>query len=242
MSDYVPVYKQLREMLRTQIETGQLPVGATLPPEVELASTFGVSRATMRNALLDLVEDGLLKRKPGTGTVVIRSRPEEHRSFFRGLTEDLRLRGIATSATLLNAEMITPSQAIADHLKLTRGESALRLTRLRNIAGGVPLGLLYSYVPAWVGIQPDDDFTRPLYELVEAGGNLHIIYGHDIIGAATSTAEQSELLEVPMGAPLLSVRRTTFVEYERPVEYVQAYLRSDLYEYHVVLPRETGRK
>lgn len=241
MSKYVPVYKQLREMLRTQIETGQLPVGTTLPPEVELAGTFGVSRATMRNAILDLVEDGLIKRKPGAGTVVIRSKPEEHRSYFRGLTEDLRRRGISSSASVLSAEVTRPNDAIADHLKLTRGESALKLTRLRSIASGVPLALLHSYVPEWVGIKVDDDFTRPLYELVESVGKLHIIYGHDVIGASAATAEQAELLDVAVGAPLLSIRRTTFVEHERPVEYVQAYLRNDLYEYHAVLPRETGR-
>lgn len=240
MSNYVPVYKQLREMLRTQIETGQLPVGTTLPPEVELASTFGVSRATMRNAILDLVEDGLLKRKPGAGTVVIRSKPEEHRSYFRGLTEDLRRRGISSTASVLSAEVTRPSDAVANHLKLTSGESALKLTRLRSIAGGVPLALLHSYVPAWVGITVDDDFTKPLYELVESVGKLHIIYGHDVIGASAATAEQAKILAVAEGSPLLSIRRTTFVEHERPVEYVHAYVRNDLYEYHAVLPRKAG--
>lgn len=237
MSDYVPVYKQLREMLRSQIETGQLAVGTTLAPEIELAETFGVSRSTMRSAILGLVEDGLLKRKPGAGTVVIRSRPEEHRSYFRGLTEDLKQRGIVSTVTVLNKEITAPSSAVAAQLRLSRGEKVLKLSRLRKIAG-VPLVLTYAYVPDWVGIGLDADFSRPLYKLIERSDRLHITYGEDILGALAADASKAAALEVEPGTPVLTVRRTTFVEHDRPVEYVKAYLRSDLYEYHVVLPRK----
>src|SRR5690554_5845111 len=140
MTEFRPVYKQLRELLREQIESGHIPVGATLPPEVSLAESFGVSRSTIRRAILDLTEEGLLKRKPRVGTIVIRSRADERRSWFRGITEDLRSRGISSTVEVLSSRQLEPNGAVLSELKLSQGEEALELVRLRKIAG-IPLAL-----------------------------------------------------------------------------------------------------
>jgi GntR family transcriptional regulator len=240
MDAYRPRYREVTELLRSRIESGHFPVGSTLAPEVELAKTFGVSRATMRRAILELVEDGLLKRRPRVGTVVIRSRKVDDRSYFRGITEDLRSRGISSTVTVLKVDLVTPTPAIAEELQLPVDEQVLRLVRVRKLAG-VPFGLLTSYVPRWVGLKPTDDFARPLYRLIEATAKVHITYGHDVLGAAEATPEVAAALDVPVGSAVLRVRRTAYVDRNRPVEYVQSYLRSDLYEYHVVLPREPDR-
>lgn len=237
MTEFRPVYKQLRELLREQIESGHIPVGATLPPEVSLAESFGVSRSTIRRAILDLTEEGLLKRKPRVGTIVIRSRADERRSWFRGITEDLRSRGIGSTVEVLSSRQLEPNGAVLSELKLSQGEEVLELVRLRKIAG-IPLALTRSYIPTWVGISLNSDFSKPLYELIEGAGHLHITHGHDVLGATSADAELAGTLGIKAGTPLMRVRRTTFVDHDRPVEFVISLIRSDLYEYHVTLPRK----
>lgn len=237
MTEFRPVYKQLRELLREQIESGHTPVGSTLPPEVSLAKSFGVSRATIRRAILDLTEEGLLKRKPRVGTVVIRSRVDERRSWFRGITEDLRSRGISSTVEVLDSRQMMADGAVLDELKLSSGDEVLKLVRLRKIAG-IPLALTRSYIPGWVGISLAADFSRPLYELIEGAGHLHITHGQDVLGATAADAELADTLGIEVGTPLMRVRRTTFVDHNRPVEFVISLIRSDLYEYHVTLPRK----
>lgn len=236
VTEFQPVYKQLRELLRGRIESGHLPVGSTLPPEVELAKTFGVSRSTIRRAILDLVDEGLLLRKPRVGTVVIRSQVEDKRSWFRGITEDLRQKGVTSTVEVLEAVIVRPVAAVLHELKLPEDGEVLKLTRLRRIAG-VPLSYTKSYIPAWVGITPDTDISGPFYEVIESAGRVHITYGRDVLGAIAADKEAAGILDVNPGAPILRVRRTAFVDYDRPVEFVIAQLRSDLYEYHVTLPR-----
>lgn len=225
-------------MLRSQIETGQIPVGETLPTEMELSNTFRVSRATVRNAIRELADDGLVRAKPGVGTVVVRSRPEANQSMLRGLTEDLRQQGISSRATVIRAALIEPSPSIRARLQLPRGEQVLHLVRLRNIAGS-PLALINSYVPQSVGISADEDFSGPLYELIERSHKHYITYGKDVISARLVRPDEAGMLDIELGAPVLVVRRTAFIEHDRPVEYVEAAIRSDLYEYHVTLPRGT---
>lgn len=237
MTEFRPVYKQLRELLREQIESGHIPVGSTLPPEVSLAKTFGVSRSTIRRAILDLAEEGLLKRKPRVGTIVIRSRVEDRRSWFRGITEDLRSKGISSTVEVLSSRRLVANGAVSGELKLSAGDEVLELVRLRKITG-IPLALTRSYIPDWVGISLDADFSKPLYELIEGAGNLHITHGHDVLGATAADEELAGLLGIEAGTPLMRVRRTTFVDHDRPVEFVISLIRSDLYEYHVTLPRK----
>lgn len=226
----------MRKVLYGQIKSGQYPVGETLPTEEELQRTFKVSRSTIRNALRDLAADGLIKARPRVGTVVIRARPEVQASELRGLTEDLRQQGLSTKAKVLAAAFVEPSPAIRAHLELATGERALELKRLRNIAG-TPFAFITSYVPESIGLTLDEDFSEPLYRVIERFHNLHIIYGRDVIAARGVKDHEAELLRAEPGTPVLVIRRTAYLEHDRPVEYVEAVIRSDLYEYTVTLLR-----
>jgi GntR family transcriptional regulator len=233
-----PLYQQVRELLRNQIETGQIPLGGTLPTEMELRKAFNVSRATIRTAIKDLANEGLLRAKPGVGTAVIRSRPEKKQSMLRGLTEDLRRQGVSSKAFVLKAELVEPVPFIRDQLQLSRSERVLHLVRLRKIAA-TPFALINSYVPESLGIGPNEDFSGPLYEVIERLHHLYIIYGKDTISARAARVEEAEGLDIDPGTPILFIRRTAFIEHDKPVEYVEASIRSDLYEYQVTLPRGT---
>lgn len=232
----MPLYRQLASVMKTRITSGHYAVGTTLPTEQTLAETFNVSRATIRNAIRALTADGLLKSKAGVGTIVIRAQEPVRSATLRGLTEDLRRQGVATHARTLSAQFETPSPAIRERLELSRGERVLHLRRLREIAGS-PFALLSSYIPESVGLKPDEDFSGPLYELIERSHRLHIIYGKDAIGARVPTSQERELLQIVDETPVLVIRRTAYLEFDKPIEYVEAAIRADLYEYNVTLTR-----
>jgi len=231
-----PLHEQVGFVLREQIQSGQYAIGSTLPTEHELAATFGVSRATIRSALKSLTSDGLIKSKAGVGAVVIRASNEVRGTKLRGLTEDLRRQGIATDARTLLARFEVPTASVRARLRLYPDERVLHLKRLRDIAGS-PFAILDSYVPESLGLTPDEDFSGPLYQLIERSHRLHIIYGEDTIGARLPTAAEAEHLQIAPTLPILAVRRTAFVEFDRAVEYVEGAIRSDLYEYNVTLNR-----
>lgn len=231
-----PLHRQLASVIRARIASGHYTVGTTLPTEQALAQAFNVSRATVRTAIKALTVDGLLKAKAGVGTLVIRSQAPVRAATLRGLTEDLRLQGVATHARTLSAQFEAPSPAIRDMLELPGEERVLHLTRLRDMAGS-PFALLNSYIPESVGLEPDENFSGPLYELIERGHRLHIIYGKDSIGARVPTPQERDLLQIVDDTPVLIIRRTAYLEFDRPIEYVEAAIRPDLYEYNVTLSR-----
>lgn len=232
----LPLYRQLASALRTRIAAGQYPVGQKVPTEHELSRSYNVSRATVRNAIQLLSTEGLLKSRAGVGTIVIRAQAPVRSAMLRGLTDDLRVQGVATNARTMSARFITASPAIREKLELPRDERVLHLVRVRDIVGS-PFAIINNYIPESVGLDPKDDFSGSLYQLIERKRQLHIIYGEDTIGARLPNDGECELLQISSAAPILWIRRTAFVEFDRPVEYVDCAIRSDLYEYNVTLSR-----
>lgn len=231
-----PLHRQLASVIRGRIISGQFPVGTTIPTEKMLAQTFNVSRSTVRQAIKSLRTEGLLKAKTGVGTLVIRAHAPVKSATLRGLTEELRLQGIATQARTLSAKFEIAAPAIREALELRHEERVLHLVRVRDIAGA-PLALLNSYIPKSVGLTPDENFSGPLYELVERSHRLHILYGKDVIGARVANPKERELLKISDDTPVLTIRRTAYLEFDRPIEFVEATIRADLYEYNVTLSR-----
>lgn len=236
MTSTRPLYQQVRESIRTQIASGLLPVGELLPTEEELTRVFNVSRATVRAAIRDLASEGLVKPRPKVGTLVIRARAPRRESTLRGLTEHLQEQGIVSEAVVLDVAVLAPPPHARDHLQLGPHDRVLRLVRQRRIAGR-PFALIVSYVPESIGIQADEDFTVPLYQLIERSHRMHITHGRDVVGARGARPDEADALGLEVGAPTLTIRRTAYLDHDRPVEYVEAAIRPDLYEYTVTLPR-----
>jgi GntR family transcriptional regulator len=232
----LPLYQQVKAVLRKQIESGQYPVSTALPTEHELSRSFQCSRATIRNAIRGLMSEGFVKPRSGVGTIVIRSRSEKRSDTMRGLTEELKEKGFPTEAVVLESKVVAAPPSVRTQLELFEGESVLHLIRLRTIAGR-PFALLNAFVPATVGISPDEDFSGPLYDLIERSHGMRISYGRDAISSRGAREDEAKLLRIEVNTPVLIIRRTAFLEYDKPIEYVEATIRGDLYEYTVTLPR-----
>ncbi|GHG25585.1 MULTISPECIES: GntR family transcriptional regulator [Amycolatopsis] len=228
-----PLYFQVSRQLHAAIEDGRLPAGARLDNEVDLAASLRLSRPTIRQAIQTLVNQGLLVRRRGIGTQVVRTkvaRPLRLSSLFDDLAG---LGGKPESAVLVNrVEDARPD--VAELLEAPGLTRVRRLKRLRS-TDGEPLALMNNYLPDGV-IDPADDELRErgLYQLLRSAGvRLHA--AEQNIGARLATEEDAELLHEEPGAALLTMQRTTYDDSGRVVEYGWHVYRASRYTFNLSL-------
>jgi DNA-binding GntR family transcriptional regulator len=230
----VPLYFQVAQHLEQAIESGELPPGARLDNEIQLAEQLGLSRPTMRRAMQYLVDRGLLVRRRGIGTQVVQAkvkRPVELSSLF----DDLAGSGQQPATTVLSNESAAASADIARRLDVAEGDPVIVLERLR-FARGEPLARLRNYLPAALvpALSTAALEQRGLYQLLRAGG-LTLHAAAQTIGARTATAAEARLLGEARGAPLLTMERSTYDERGRVVEYGTHIYRASRYSFEISL-------
>ncbi len=217
-----PLYQQLYTILRSQIEFGQLKAGDLLPTEEKLTVIYSISRVTARKALQQLTDEGLLVRKPGKGTFVNIPKTEEPMRTLRGFAE-LMIAQHPDQVMDVNTFQITPAAAsTAEMLALNAGEAVLAIKR-RHLVRRRPIALAAIYLPYTLGklLTPDDVATRSIYDLLAAKAGVTIKRAVQRISATGANPDSAGLLAVPVGAPLLQVKRVTYDMEERPVEYIE---------------------
>ena len=146
-SNPLPLYYQLKEVLKQQIRQGHLAPHTSIPSEPELVAQYHVSRATVRQALTELVHEGLLYRQHGRGTFVCEPRVQQHSiSELNSFTGELRRRGKRPGGMLIVSELVRGSQTVREQLRLTDEEQVVRLERVRT-ADGAPVAYEIDYLP-----------------------------------------------------------------------------------------------
>jgi DNA-binding GntR family transcriptional regulator len=230
----VPLYFQIAESLKRAITEGKLRPGERLDNELELTQQLGVSRPTVRQAVQRLVDEGLVVRRRGLGTVVVT--PRILRSVaLTSLYDDLAATGRHPETTVLSATEVTADDHVAAVLALPIGAKVLMVERLR-LADGSPLALMHNFLPA--GLLHGDPIgalaKSGLYELLRGQG-VHLQEGEQVIGARKASAHEAKLLDAPRGATVLTMTRTTFDQAGKPVEHgVHAYL-AERYSFRMTL-------
>lgn len=232
-SSPVPLYYQLATTLEQAIRDERVPPGSRLENEISLGNRLGLSRPTIRRALQELVDKGLLVRRRGIGTQVVHGRVTRNVELS-SLYEDLGQSGQTPSTRVISYRLGTADDATAKELGVDVGAPVLQLTRLRS-ADGVPLAVLENTLPEdFTDITRDDLEARGLYQLMKARG-VSIRVANQRIGARAAGAAEAELLEIRKGSPLLTMSRTAFDNSGRAVEYGQHVYRPDLYSFELTL-------
>jgi DNA-binding GntR family transcriptional regulator len=233
-SSPVPLYFQLAQQLEQAIRVGTLAPGQRLDNELQLAERFGLSRPTMRRAIQELVDKGLLVRKRGVGTQVVRGQVNR-RVELTSLYDDLRRDGQRPTTRVLSVDRAEPApDEVAATLNLPRRTPVLRLVRLRSAAGR-PLAIMRNWLPLEVADFADADLAaHGLYELMRASG-VHLRIAQQRIGARPASAEEATLLGEQPGAPLLTMERTTYDDSGHAVEFGSHAYRADRYSFEITL-------
>ncbi|HEC23289.1 MAG TPA: GntR family transcriptional regulator [Chloroflexi bacterium] len=229
-SSSVPLYAQLETYFRLRIVEGELSPGDRLPPETELAKTFGVSRMTLRQALDNLVRDGLLMRQRGKGTFVAEP-PRKITAplyFPVSFTEQMANLGYAASSRLLKSEVIeNPPALVAEHLNLPADQPVIHIRRLR-LANQLPVSLDSSYLPYHLCPEiMEADLAGSLFSALQRLYDLRPVKGENWLEPAIATPTEAELLNVAPGTPLLLMYGVSRLEDGTPIEYSKALWRGD---------------
>lgn len=225
-----PLYLRVQERIRDAILSGRWRPQEALPGERDLAESFDVSRVTVRKAIGGLVEAGMLHQRQGSGTYVANkpARVEQALSRLTSFTEDMRLRGLEPSITVLRREISPPSPQEAMHLMLSPRERVSRLRRLR-LAGGVPMAIELATLPQ--SLLPDPESVGPsLYAALEALG-ARPVRALQRLKADNLGPDDAALLGVSSGAAALAIERVSFLADGRPVEFTKSWYRGDAYDF-----------
>jgi len=234
----LPRYYQLMEIVREKVRTSAWPPGAAIPSERDLCEQYGISRMTARQAIVELVHDGLLYREQGRGTFVATPRIAQHLLSLTGFTQDMRSRDVQPGAKVLTVEMWPADDAAADRLRLKPGSPVFRLRRLR-LADAEPLAVETSVV-SFLGCDRllDDNLAEEsLYHLLESKYGLVLDQADQEVEAHSAFGEQATLLGIAEGAPVLRTRRVTYDARHQPVEYATSVYRGDKYTFYTHLRR-----
>jgi GntR family transcriptional regulator len=231
-SSPVPLYHQLAEQLGAAIASGQLQPGDAFENEVALGERLGLSRPTVRRAIQELVSQGLLLRRRGLGTTVA-TRKVHRRAELTSLYDDLDRAGARPRTTVLGHEVVQ-DEVVAAALDLPADTELLSIVRLRW-SGDAPLAVLRNWLPPHLAdIGRDELEKRGLYEILRDRA-VRPVVAHQSIGARPATATERRQLRIRGNEPVLTMTRSAFDAFGKPVEYGDHCYRAASYSIEVMV-------
>jgi len=233
-----PLYERVESVLAGDIADGSLPPETQLPPEEGLIERFKVSRTTVRKAIQNLVERGLVEVRRGRGTFVTQPKITQELTELTGFVEDMLALGRTPTARLLDKRIVAADEAVAHHLALTPGTSVVRLRRVR-LVDGVAMSFDETYLPRELGekVAENDLEAEPVFALLENKYDTPLVEAEYKLEAAAAEPAAAEALQVPAGSPIFLIERTSYTIGNRPVDYETLHYRGDLIRFVTRLAR-----
>lgn len=217
--DFTPLYFKIKQQLLDQLADGKLKPGEMLPSEAQLSAQYGVSRITVRRALKELIQQGILYTLQGKGTFAAHT-PIREISGFRSFSEDIRAKGLHPSSKMVRFEQLPADESIAARLRIGHGEPVYILQRLR-LADEQPVAFETAYLPARLCPNLDrKDLSQSLYQVLREQYDVFPAWADAEIQASPATPEIASALGMRAGEPVLTAYRLTYTESFDMVEYV----------------------
>lgn len=232
----IPLYVQLKNRLEQKILNGTYK--GQIPAEREIMDEFYVSRSTVRQAINELVDDGVLKKIRGKGTFVSIKPIDDWLGNLSSTTETIGRLGMEPGARLIKSEVVTLSTELQ---KVTDLREAYHFKRIRY-ADEIPIGIENSYYPVSLGekiIKYDLNIVT-LYDLLEFHLGVHTKEAEQVIGAGTIEENDAELLGIPVNTSVLNVDRRLIDVKGNFVEFERAHYRADMYSFKIKLARNNN--
>lgn len=237
----VPLYSQLKEILRTRILDGSYPPLSRMPSEAELGKAFDVSRITVRQALGDLQKEGLIFKIHGKGTFVAKPKAFQNVSTLQGLGESMSQRGYEVINRLRSFKTVPANAQVAARLQVAEGENVVQIKRARLVNREL-VSLEITWLPEHVGkrLEKADLVSRDIFLILENDCALPLGHADLAIDAILADAELASALEVEEGSPVMRIERLTHTADGGPLDYEHLYYRGDAFQYRLRIDRHKG--
>ena len=225
-----PLYVRVKKLVQDAIAAGDLKVGDSIPSERDVALMLEVSRVTVRTAFTELVAEGVLLQKRGSGTYVNgpARRIEQALSRLTSFTQDMELRGLKTDADWLDRSTGLPTPEEALKLSISPSEYVSRFKRLRR-ANGEPMAIELAVIPCKFLDDPET-VMGSLYAALELRG-VRPVRALQRLHATALSPPEAKMLDLPNGSPALFIERISYLPDGRIVEYTRCHYRGDSYDF-----------
>lgn len=232
----VPIYLQIAQVIRGQIINEEYKVDDKIPTEEELVKRYGVSRMTARNAVSQLVNEGLVCRVHGVGAFVSREKLKRNLNRLTGFYEDMKELGYKPSSKVLLKERRRPNQREQIALGLTKEQEVFYISRIRMVDDD-PVGLQSMVVPV---------YRVPDLDQINLSNTSFYTYLEEKNLAIEKAEQRMEAVNAPnickeIGledtTPLFFFERVSYTEEQEPIELLDSYFRGDFYSYYITLYR-----
>ncbi|MDP4190884.1 MAG: GntR family transcriptional regulator [Bacteroidota bacterium] len=228
----LPLYYQLKEILKEEIDLGKYKPGDQIPSENELATILNISRNTAKEAIATLVSEGILYRIQGKGTFV------SEKKIFNSLKEDFsfssefKTSGPGLVTKVIFAEEIPEVPEMLDYLKLKESTELFRIQRLRMF-DNVPFALQTSYIPKFFcpNLLSFNLEERPLFEILKENFEIKFGYFTERLTCVKADKYEAGLLRVKKNEPLFFLTRKTYTQSDEIIEVVRSFMPGDRCEF-----------
>lgn len=219
------IKEQLLELLR------RMESGSPIPSERNLAERYGVSRATIRQALKDLTFEGRLYRLQGRGTFI--AKPKLTQSLqLTSHTREMEDSGLVPSSIVLDSSVVEAAGSLAQALELDEGAEVSKIERLR-LANGEPMAIESLYLPRlrFPGVEERIAAGASFYDTIRDDYGASLGGGDETIECVLAGPSAADLLSIEPRSPMLKLTRRSWDADERPIEYVESLYRGDRYRF-----------
>ncbi|WP_149735798.1 GntR family transcriptional regulator [Propionispora hippei] len=231
----MPLYLQIKEYLRKKIENEEFLPGEIIPSEVDLQKYFNVSRITVRQAIIELANEGYLLRQRGKGTEVIGNtgKIQEKLNKIMSFTNEMQEKGLRAVTKLAIIRVQKAGKRIANALRIQENDDVYQVYRIRCV-DDVPIVVFITYFKKAMNLPLDSTvYFGSLYEFIATHNNTKIAKIQEHFEAVEAFDKISEDLEIVKGSPVLKRTRISFDHNRQTVEYTESFYRGDKYSYFI---------
>ena len=234
----VPLYTQIKEILRGRILEGTYRPHEQMPSESELMSAFSVSRITVRQALGDLQKEGLIFKIQGKGSFVAKPKAFQFLGKLQGFGESMASMGHETLSQVLGHRVVEASRSVAAKLDMKQGDLVAEIRRVRYL-DREPISLDVTYLPPKIGerLASEDLAHRDIFLILENDYGYALGQAELQIEATLADEGLARLLKVEEGSPILRMERLTFTSEGKPLDFEYLYYRGDAFQYRLRIDR-----
>lgn len=229
-----PLYAQLSDRFRQMIESGELKTGDRFPAELDLVKELDVARVTVRRAINELVQDGLLVRRQGKGTFVAAPKIDRTLVDVAGFTARMRSRGLKVTSRVLDSGVIAATPKLARSLAVQEGAPVVQVRRVRYI-DGEPAAVETSWLAheRCPGLEQVDLNEQSLYHVLDSRYGMVPASSDKTLELVPANRTESDVLQIPAGAPLFLLSTHVYTAEGVVLEFAKILLRGDRFRFHL---------